>query len=337
MESSRDSLSDTFIGFGSKILTRPKEVGIVDDTRCEYHNQGSEHQESPDRVKVIRQTLQDEGIYKELTVIKSTEPTKEDLLLVHTNRYINKVVRMCSKYKHAMIDCEDVRVNGQNSLISASVAVGSVLAAVETVIVSDTVTKIYCNVRPPGHHASCTRASGFCIFNNIAIGAKKALTYSDINKVLIFDWDLHHGDGTESVFKTNKNVMYVSFHRAPPFYPHSGFRSFKGEYNNIHNYPLEESATAEEYMDLFYNDFLPKAREFRPDIVFISCGFDSHKDDLYHALPLDYEHFGLMTRELCELANRFAKGRLVSVLEGGYTLSVISKCVMVHIKELLQN
>lgn len=314
-----------------------RKVGIVDDERCELHIQTPEHQESPERVRAIRKKLKATGLYKKLIRIEPLEPTREDLLSVHTNKYVNKVMRVCSNYGKAMIDNDDVRVSGEDSLVSAGVAVGGVLAAVDAVINSPHIRKVFCNVRPPGHHASSHRAAGFCIFNNVAIGAKKALTYPNINSVLIFDWDLHHGDGTQQVFKCGKDVMVVSFHRAKPFYPDSGSIDEKGKHFNIHNYPQHENSTIEDYMNNFYQDFLPKAHEFNPDLVFISCGFDGHKDDYYGALPLDYNHYKLMTKSLCDLANRCCDGRLISVLEGGYTPNVIADCAAVHINELLSN
>lgn len=322
-------------------IQQPKEkpdqpkVGIVDDKRCQLHIQEEDHQESPDRIIAIRKKLKITGLYDQLIPIEPVDPTKEDLMLVHTNKYVNKVVRVCSNYKRAMIDCGDVKVNGENSLVSAGIAVGGVLAAVNTVI-NTNIKKVFCNVRPPGHHASSHEASGFCIFNNVAIGVKKALTYPSIKRVLIFDWDLHHGNGTERIFKCNKNVMFSSFHRAKPFYPNSGSRDYIGKYGNIHNYPFYENCTVEEYMGDF-NDFLIKANAFQPDIIFISCGFDSHKDDHYHALPLTLNEFKVMTKELCLLANKYCNGRLISVLEGGYTPSVVADCAAVHVNELLNN
>jgi acetoin utilization deacetylase AcuC-like enzyme len=312
-------------------------IGIVDDERCEYHVQTPEHQESPNRIIAIRQKLKETGLYDQLIKIEPIDPENEDLLLVHTDKYINKVVRTCSNYPRAMIDSQDVRVSGKDSLISAGVAVGGVLSAVDTVINSDNIRKVFCNIRPPGHHASSHKASGFCIFNNVAIGVKKALTYPGINSVLIFDWDLHHGNGTQTIFKCSKDVMFSSFHRGEGFYPDSGKYAETGKYYNIDNHPQHEHNTIEEYMTEFYNDFLPKAYEFNPDIVFISCGFDGHKDDMYEALPLDYDNFKQMTKELCILANKCSKSRLVSVLEGGYTLNVLAKCTTVHIQEMLNN
>ena len=312
-----------------------RRVGIVDDERCDLHVQTPNHQESPDRVKVIREKLQSTGLYNKLIKIDAIEPSREDLLLVHTNRYINKVARTCTNYDHAMIDTQDVIVNGENSLISASISAGSVLAAVIEVV-SGRVDKVFCNIRPPGHHASSHKASGFCIFNNVALGAKKALAYPGIGKVLILDWDLHHGDGTESIFKCSKNVMFASFHRGPPFWPSSGSGVISGKYGNIHNYP-QEANDIDAYMKDFYGKFLPAARAFKPDMIFISCGFDGHKDDFYEALPLDYDDFKIMTKEVCKLANECCDGRLISVLEGGYTLSVLKDCAAVHINELLAN
>lgn len=313
------------------------QVGIVDDERCELHVQDPDHQESPERVRVIRKKLQSTGLYKKLIKIEPIEPHKNDLMLVHSNKYINKVVRTCSHYKHSIIGSDDVRVSGEGSLVSAGIAVGGVLSAVETVLGNNNIIKVFCNIRPPGHHASAHNAGGFCIFNNLAIGVKKALQNPKINKVLIFDWDLHHGDGTQSIFKCNKNVMFSSFHRAAPFYPDSGLSTERGKYGTLYNYPQYENIKPENYLKEFYTEFLPTAIEFNPDIVFISCGFDGHKDDLYHALPLSYNDFKVMTKELCQLANRCAEGRLISVLEGGYTLKVLENCAAVHVNELLNN
>ena len=316
---------------------RNLKVGIVDDNRCEKHTQSPEHQESPERIKAIRRSLKKDKIYSKLVQIIPSEPTKKELTLAHTDRYVNKVMRTCTNYHSGFISCQDVKVNGEDSLLSAGIAVGGVLAAVGEVMSDSNVYKVFCNIRPPGHHASTTEASGFCIFNNVAIGVKKALLHPDINKVLIFDWDLHHGDGTEQIFKCSSKVMFSSFHRAAPFYPSTGRSGFKGKHGNVHNYPQHKNNTIEDYMNDFYQKFLPIARDFKPDIVFISAGFDSHKDDKYHALPLDYEHFRIMTKELCEISNLYSGGRLISVLEGGYSLDVLGKCASVHINELLNN
>ncbi len=334
-----DSLSDpafTDPAFRKRIK-KTYQVGIVDDKRCELHIQEDGHRESPERIRAIRKKLKTTGLYEKLIHIEPVEPTKEELMLVHTNKYINKVVRICTKYEKGMIDNEDVRVTGEYSLVSAGVAVGGVIAAVNVVLNSKDIRKVFCNIRPPGHCASSHETSGYCIFNNVAIGAKKALQHPKIKRVLILDWDLHHGDGTERIFKCSKNVMFASFHLSKPFHRNSGEADFKGKYYNVHNYPQYEDSTSEGYMRLFYEDFLPKAKEFNPDIIFISCGFDSHQDDMYGSLSLTTNHFKVMTKELCLLANHCADGRLISVLEGGYTPDVIADCAAVHVNELLAN
>ena len=307
-------------------------VGIVDDERCEKHIQTKDHQECPNRLKVTRKYLkgnnpQKINLYDKLIKIPPLEITLGDLSGTHTPEYLNDL----SKLSKRKVILDDDMIANKNSVDAALVAAGGVIAAVDTIIHSPTLKKIFCNIRPPGHHASPSKAAGFCLINNIAVGVQRALSYSNIQRVLIFDWDLHHGDGTEEIFKNNPHVLYSSFH-CSYIYPHTGNKS----YNNIHNYPLSDSVTIQEYMTLFYN-FLSKAYEFKPDIVFISCGFDSHKDDTYHCLPLNYNHFEIMTEELCKLANLCCKGRLVSVLEGGYDVNVLAKCVFTHIQAMLIN
>jgi acetoin utilization deacetylase AcuC-like enzyme len=321
----------------NKNLKKSYMVGIVDDKRCELHIQTDNHIESPERIRAIRHKLKATGLYNKLIPIEPIDPTRDDLLLVHSNRYINKIVRMCTKYKKGMIDSKDVRISGESSLVSAGVAVGGVISAVNTVLNSENIRKVFCNIRPPGHHASAYETGGFCIFNNVAIGAKKALQHSDVKRILIFEWDLDHGNGTEKIFKCNKNVMFVSFHKIGKFCLNPEEQYFKGKYNNVHNYTLDDYSTTEDYMNLFNNDFLPKARIFRPDIIFISCGFNSHKDDTNSGLPLTSDHFRVMTKELCQLADQYSDGRLISVLEGGYNLDIISECAAVHVDELLIN
>ena len=312
-------------------------VGIVDDERCEKHIQTKNHQECPNRLKVTRKYLKGKNpqkiaLYDKLIQIQPTPITLNDLLNVHDPDYLNTLNGLT---KRKVTFCDDVIAN-KNSVEAALVAAGGVMAAVDTVIQGVGINKVFCNIRPPGHHASSSEAAGFCLLNNIAIGVNRALFPTEnkpnnIKKALIFDWDLHHGDGTEEIFKNNPQVLYCSFH-CSYIYPHTGHTS----QGNIHNYPLDENVTSDEYMTKFYT-FLEKAYDFQPDIVFISCGFDSHKDDIYHVLPLDYRHFEIMTRQLCKLANSCCRGRLISVLEGGYDVNVLAKCVFTHIQTLLEN
>lgn len=320
------------------------KVGIVDDLRCENFIQHENHQESYERLEVIRLKLLRKGLYDQLIKINPVPITLDKLPID------NKYRRTLSYLSTKSLEIGNDMIANKDTVKAALVAVGGVIAAVNTVITSKNIKKIFCNIRPPGHHASHDHAEGFCLLNNVAFGTQKALSYPEIQRVLIFDWDLHHGNGTENIFKHNSQVLYSSFHKAD-IYPGTGNHS----YDNIDNHPFGEITVDEssfqdfetplgvskrlllsKYMSEFYI-FLKRAYEFKPDIVFISCGFDSHKDDLYHALPLDYEHFAIMTQELCKLANTCSERRLVSVLEGGYTLDVLAICAITHIQELINN
>lgn len=338
-------------------------VGIVDDVRCDLHKQTHGHQESPNRTRAIREYLEDTGLYGKLTKIPPREFSINYLLLgengkhsitpeqkvtimnvcsddpilraTHTQAHICNIVNACINYPHRDLG-NDVSLTGPSSLLSTLVACGSVIAAVDVVLDSKMgVNNIFCNVRPPGHHCSADKPRGFCPFNNVAIGANYALTKSNIKKVLIFDWDLHVGDGTSEIFYDNPNVLWCSFHRGTDFYPSTGERSDTGKVNNIMNFPQPHGVSVDKYISQFDNEFMPRAIEFMPDLIFISCGFDSHKDDTYHELPLDYEHFNYMTGKLLDLANISCNGKLISVLEGGYNTNIISKCAYEHINTML--
>jgi len=328
--------------FAKKLLAKlninqsPSIIGIVDDERCDLHVQEANHQESPERTKAIRSYLKASGLYNVLKKIPAKKLESNDPILeaVHSKEHIQTIIDACTKHARKNLG-PDMTVNGIPSLTSALVAAGSVVAAVDAITdPSSGVKRVFCNVRSPGHHASSTKSTGFCIYNNIAVAAKHALTKPNIKRVLIFDPDLHAGDGTSQIFWAEKNVLWCSFHRGTDFYPYTGSKSEKGQYNNIMNFPFPSNVTAAEYIKQFDTEFIPRAREFKPDMIFISCGFDSHKDDLYHALPLDYEHFEYMTKELVKLADDCSEGRIVSALEGGYTPDVIAKCADVHIRAL---
>lgn len=309
-----------------------KQVGLIDNKDCDLHiNCHDKHQESPNRTKTIREYLKNLNGLVEIVDLE-LEITDDDILTVHTDKHLDDVKKAC-KGKSIMVHCSDVYVSGDNSMKSVIAAIKGVFTATDTVLnPKSTIKQVFCNVRPPGHHACDQRSSGFCVFNNVALGVMRALKNKNVNKVLIFDWDLHHGDGTQKIFESNSNVMYCSFHRGPPFYPNSGHKNETGKYNNILNFPLESDVTSGEYLRLFADEFLPRAREFKPDLVFISCGFDSHKDDLYKELPLDSNEYSYMTRCLMDLT---PDKKIVSVLEGGYTLDVLGKSVLNHVNTMI--
>jgi len=334
-------------------------VAFVDDPGCDKHKMiEPSHQESEKRTQIIRKAIQKYQLDKFMIRSGSIDLTKSDMFRVHNKEYIEQLIYFGRTNKPVTVPepSTDLTMSSIDSLEGIFAAASSVMGGVDTVcgkIVIDKtfhnnkysyttkrVRKVFCNVRPPGHHAHINHGAGFCFMNNVAIGAKFALDKynSFIKRVLIFDWDLHHGDGTEDIFKDDPNVMYVSFHRGGPndeFYPFTGtgttqINDLSYQNKNIHNFSIGPNESADSYMTKFRNEFMPLAKAFDPDLVFISCGFDSHKDDHYHALPLDYCHFQEMTKHLCRLADECATGRLVSVLEGGYTPNILYRCAIIH-------
>lgn len=341
------------------IKNKPKInlVCYVDDPECDLHaNVGDEHQESQQRTKKIREFIKLTGLNQLLYLIGSASVTKQELYKTHDKQYVETIISCGRTNKPVLLPhpSSEISMTNINSLNSIFAAVGSVSAAIDTVCgecktknndlyIDSQIKKVFCNVRPPGHHAHHRNGAGFCFLNNVALGANRALNNfpNTIKKVLIFDWDLHHGDGTEDIFGGNPNVIYASFHRGGEnmkdrFYPGTG-ASEKSKWKNIFNFPIgyDESLDVGSYMDKFNNKFLPIAHEFNPDLIIISAGFDSHKDDLYHQLPLDYDHFHAMTTSLMKLADKCANGRLISVLEGGYTPEVLSMSVAIHLATLI--
>ncbi len=220
----------------------------------------------------------------------------------------------------------------------ARLAVGGVLAAVKAVM-AGTVHNVFCAVRPPGHHAEHAAARGFCFFNNVAIAARYVRKQHAVERVLIVDWDVHHGNGTQHAFEDDPSVLFCSLHEAPEYlYPGSGYASEQGRgagKGATINLPMAPGATDDVYEQAFVHRVLPAARSFRPDFVLVSAGFDAHEDDPLSHLRLTDGVYAWMTQQLVRLAEDCCSGRLVSVLEGGYHLEVMPRCVAAHVNELM--
>jgi acetoin utilization deacetylase AcuC-like enzyme len=295
-------------------------VGFVDDERCGLHFQSTDHPEQPDRIKVIRESVQ--GL--NLIDIPARKATHLELTSVHYDLYIRQTEDTCARTGFVS-GSPDVLVH-PDSWISALVAAGGVIEGVKS-IVDGKCDYVFCNVRPPGHHSCVNQGSGFCLFNNIALGVAEARkTYE---KVLVFDFDTHAGDGSEKIFKSQPNVFFSSMHVEAPFYPNAGFARDNTETNL--NIPLKAGTSADDYRRTFTNVFLPRAKVFNPDIIFISCGFDSHKDDPLGKLNLTGDDYAWMISEL----KKFNKP-ILGALEGGYNLDALAESVPKVIQELLK-
>lgn len=251
--------------------------------------------------------------------------------LAHDKKYVNKLEKTLIKYNRISLSTDCKIWNGMNTLQSINASVMSVIKAVD-VVMEENDKKVFCNIRPPGHHAYADKSSGFCFVNNVAIAVRYALQNPEIQRVSILDWDIHRGDGTQSIFKNDTNIQYCSLHNSPPFYP--------GTYEvENDNHCLVDVCGKQETNDNYmkhYKKILERIRIFKPDLIFISCGFDCHQDDLYD-FPVGDNETEQMTEMICKLSNEVCNGKIISVLEGGYDLNTLKRCAYLHVETLLRH
>ena len=310
-------------------------TGLVYDDVYLKHDTGPDHPERPERLTAIVAELKREGLYERLRLIKPRRPELRWLELIHSPGYIAEVQRACREgvpYMHSL-DTPICR----ESYDVALMAVGGVLAAVDAVVAGE-VANAFCAIRPPGHHALRDRAMGFCLFNNVAIAARYAQQKHGLKRVLIVDWDVHHGNGTQAAFYDDPTVLYFSTHRYP-YYPGTGSRSETGEGEGkgfTLNVPLPAGSDDRAFVRAFEEVLRPAALKFRPDIILISAGFDAHRDDPLGGMKMTADGYGELTRIVKDIAQRTCRGRVVSVLEGGYDLQALGRCVAAHIRELMK-
>jgi acetoin utilization deacetylase AcuC-like enzyme len=294
------------------------------------HDGGPEHPESPSRLEAVMAAARS---VSGVNVVESCRKAEiAELALVHQQEYIDRVQRL-SGDKLVMLD-PDTPLS-PHSFEAALRAAGSVMEAVDFVFAAPG-NRAFCAVRPPGHHAEPNRAMGFCIFNNIAIGAAYAINKGLTDKIAIIDWDVHHCNGTQKMFYDNPQVMVVSLHQYP-FFPGTGGSFESGEADGLGytiNLPMWPGGGDNEFRGAFSEIILPAIKNFEPGLIMISAGFDAHRDDPMAFLNLSTGFFGEMTKMMTEMANRYCGGRIVSVLEGGYNLMTLAECVKIHLEVL---
>lgn len=299
---------------------------------CLKHTMGFSHPERPDRMRSIDKALRADGIFSSIREVCPAEVSRVALERVHDKRYLDQI-DLCAP----SVDEDDVMLDGDTSmnpfsLRAARLAAGAGVQAVDTIIRGEA-RAAFCNVRPPGHHAEHHRAMGFCIFNNIAVAAAHALSVHKLTRVAIIDFDVHHGNGTEDIFKNDTRVMLLSSFQHP-FYPGSSLKPL-GTNPHIIKSPLSWGAGSAEFRSIVNDVWLPRLKDFTPEFIFFSAGFDAHKDDSMSGINLVDEDYAYVTRAVCDTALRSSQGRVVSMLEGGYELNSLARSAVAHVRELV--
>ena len=295
---------------------------------CLAHDPGEGHPESPARLRAVLDALE-EARFENLARREAPRATHEQLARVHAESLIDAVFAAAPSAGHAQLDADTAM--SPDSLEAALRAAGAVCAAVDALI-DGADTRAFCAVRPPGHHATRDTSMGFCLFNNVAVGAAQALARG-LERVAIVDFDVHHGNGTQDIFWNEPRVLYTSTHQSP-LYPGSGARAETGA-GNIVNAPLPPGAGSAEFRAVFSQTVLPRLRDYRPQLFMISAGFDAHRLDPLASLNLDASDYDWVTRELVDISREYAKGRIVSALEGGYSLTALRECTAAHVAALM--
>jgi acetoin utilization deacetylase AcuC-like enzyme len=294
---------------------------------CLQHEMGPQHPESPDRLRAILNAIEAAGLVGALDLYEAPEATAAQLLRVHTKQYVDSVFEAAPDRGYAYLD-PDTSMNPK-SLSAALHAAGAAVVATDLVL-SRRAANAFCAVRPPGHHATPTRSMGFCIFNNVAIGAAHALDAHGLQRVAILDFDVHHGNGTEDAFHEDPRVLMCSTFQHP-YYPYCGADSSN---EHILNVPLPALTGSQGFRSAIERVWMPALHAFKPQMVFVSAGFDAHREDPLAYLNLEDGDYVWVTERIREVADAHAGGGIVSTLEGGYNINALGRCVVEHLKVL---
>ncbi|MGH7208110.1 MAG: histone deacetylase family protein [Nitrospiraceae bacterium] len=299
------------------------------------HEMGVGHPESPERLRAIVSRLEAGGVLGRLVEIEPTKAADEWITQVHAVSYLKDLKTQAPVSGSVSLDPDTSMSAG--SLPAAYLAAGGALAAADA-IMAGKVDNVFCAVRPPGHHAERARAMGFCLFNNVAIAARYVQRRHGVGRVLIVDWDVHHGNGTQQAFYDDDSVLFFSTHQYP-YYPGTGRATERGEGRGegvTINVPMSPGQGDEEYREVFERVLVPAADRFKPEFVVISAGFDAHRDDPLAGMGLTEDGYAALTRIVAGIARRHAKGRILSCLEGGYNLKALAASVERHVISLME-
>ena len=306
------------------------KTAYITHADCLRHEMGAGHPECPDRLNAVNEEMRSTGLLEQLRCLEAPLAGADDLKRVHRAAYVDAIFEAAPTEGYVQLD-PDTAMN-QYSLAAAQRAAGAGVLAVDEVMAGRSLNA-FCAVRPCGHHATQVRSMGFCIFNNIGVAAAYALEKKGLERVAIIDFDVHHGNGTEDMFSPkhwHERVLMASFFQHP-FYPYSGTSN---PAPNMVNVPLAAGSGGAAAKEAFDKHWLPALENFKPQMIFISAGFDAHKEDLLGGMALVEADYAWMTRELTQVAARHSQGRVVSMLEGGYHLSALGRSAAAHVRVL---
>jgi len=311
-------------------------TGLAFDPIFREHLTGEDHPEAPERLSALMDAFIASGLINLMLPLEARDATEDDLRRCHSPHYLH-LARRDIQRGHSQLSTGDTAICPASWEVACRSA-GAVLSAIDAVF-AGRCRNAFCAVRPPGHHATREAGMGFCVFNNVAVGARYAQSRHGVGRVVIVDWDVHHGNGTQDIFYEDGSVFYFSIHQSP-WYPGTGDADETGHGSGrgaTLNVPLFAGAGRAEVFAAFEEQLLPAMETFRPQLVLISAGFDSRLHDPLGMLRLTDQDFADLTRQMLELADRHADGRLVSVLEGGYDLHGLASAAKAHVAELIQH
>jgi acetoin utilization deacetylase AcuC-like enzyme len=303
------------------------DTAFITHPDCWLHDMGIGHPESPDRLSAIRDRMIASGLDQYVGSFEAPQATLEQLARAHSPDYVRELFE--SVPERGIVHLDPDTAMCPHTLKAALRAAGAGVFATDMVMRGEA-DSAFCAVRPPGHHAERGRAMGFCFFNNVAVAARHALEVHGLERVAIVDFDVHHGNGTEDIFSNDERVLMVSFFQHP-FYPYSGT---KNPHANMLNTPLPAATRGEAVRELVERSWLPALVAHRPEMLFISAGFDAHYEDDMASMSLFDNDYAWITEQLRRFADTYCQGRVVSILEGGYALSALGRSATLHVKAL---
>lgn len=312
------------------MIKSTSNTAYITHPACLIHDNGMGHPESPGRLLAIKQQMQDSGLYQKLKHFEAPEVTREQLERVHNSEYLDYIEQHAPSSEQSVFYLDpDTRLS-HGSLEAVRRAAGAIVLGTDLVMTQE-INNAFCAVRPPGHHAKSDQAMGFCIYNNITVGIAHALEQHGLQRVALLDFDVHHGNGSENILRHNERVLFCSTFQHP-YYPNEPFAL---DNPHIICSPLRAGSSGTEFRTVVEHDWLAALQQFKPQMIFISAGFDAHRDDFLANLNFTEADYQWVTEQIVTVAGQFSQGRIVSSLEGGYHTTALARSVESHLMALM--